>query len=108
MKTLAALIALYQPGVGDTIYVDTGSHRLYRNVIIGSASAGLTISGPGAQPATLNRGNTNLGAYVIDLDADNLTFNRLSVTGGEYGIHGGSSLGLVITNSTFYDNKTAG
>ena len=53
---------------GDTIYVDTGTYSLIRNIRLGPQLSGVTIQGPtGAGTATLNRGNTNGGQYVFEL-----------------------------------------
>src|SRR5262245_9306010 len=118
MRTLAALIQAYNPGAGDTIYVDTGDYRLYRNVVLGPQNSGLRIIGPtqSGHVAKNDRGNRNLeqSAFVLR-GATDIFLDHLNITGGQYGVLAdlptGSPLAnsrLTVSNSTLFDNTFAG
>ena len=76
---------------GDTIYVDTGSlqpHHQYRHCR--TTDSGVTIQGPTGAGHTglLNRGNTDSGSFVFELNnADAVTLSNLSITGAYDGIN---------------------
>ncbi len=112
MASLGALLSAYVMHAGDIIYVDSGNYQVVRNIMLGQADSGITIEGPGAASVTLNRGNTNSGSYVFELDgATNVTISGLGVTGGYYGIHGDygtASTGLTVGNSTIFGNVNTG
>ena len=111
MASLAALINVYHPGAGDTIYVDNGTYDLSSNIVLTAADSGLTIVGP-TDPGTaavLNRGNGNSGAYAIDLNgANDVTLDNLSVTGAYDGIVTYNNSGLTVTDSSLYGNSYYG
>ena len=89
--TLQALLAAgYHFNAGDIIYVDTGTYTLGTNIVLTAADDGVTIEGSTAPgDATIfNRGNTNAGAYVFELDgATGVTLENLNITGGDYGVY---------------------
>jgi hypothetical protein len=113
MKTLAALMDAYHPGAGDTIFVDAGTYRLYRAVLVRLEDSGVHIVGPTDGATALNnRGNENPQIYAFDFrGAADVLFDRLTVTGGRVGLYAGAGLGapgLTVSHSTFYDNQDAG
>src|SRR5262245_46695970 len=90
MATLAALLSAYDLGSGDVIHVDAGTYQLVRSALITAQDSGVRIEGPTTAAAVLNRGNTSAGSYDIELlNADGVTIERLSATGGLYGIYAG-------------------
>ena len=60
----------------------------------------------------MNRGNTNVGAYVVQMaGATNVTLEDLELTGGSYGMYapaGAGSTGLMVSNSALFANENAG
>ena len=112
MASLGALLSAYVMHPGDVVYVDSGNYQVVRNIVLGPNDSGITIQGPGATDVTLNRGNTNTGSYVFELDgATNVTIDGLGITGGYQGIHGDYgtvSTGLSVTNSTIFGNANTG
>ncbi len=46
MASLNAVLAVYKPGAGDTVYVDSGVYNLPTNVEITAADSGVVIVGP--------------------------------------------------------------
>ncbi len=112
MMTLAALIATYEPGTGDVIYIDTGSYRLYRNIVLGTQNNGLAIIGPQGAGAINNRGNTNSSRVAFELDgAFDLILENLTITGGQQGIitdSGTNNSYLTVANCVVYDNPQGG
>jgi Ca2+-binding RTX toxin-like protein len=96
MASLAALLAKYALGAGDTVYVDTGTYNLTNNIIFTSADSGtgegvqrLTIQGPtnGGAGATFNRQSTSSGFYDLEFKgASYVTLANLHVTGGQWGV----------------------
>ncbi len=114
MASLRALLSAYDLNAGDTIFVDTGTYDLLGNIVIDAADAGVTIQGPAAagNAAVLDRANTTSGSYVVELiDADGVTLDGLSLTGGEYGVYAANdsdSDDVTITNSRVFDNDRNG
>ena len=112
MASLTALLAAYTLQPGDIVYVDTGTYNLIKNVVLGPEDSGVTFEGPAGGGALLNRGNTNQGEYVFDLQgATDVTLENLEITGGSYGINasdGAGSTGLTVSNSILDGNLNAG
>src|SRR5439155_7492024 len=108
MFSLSTLLAAYALGPGDTIHVDTGTYNLVHNVVLTPAHSGIRIEGPANGVALLNRNNFSDGSYVIQLaGATDVTLDRLSMTGGQYGIFAADnahSTGLTVTHSDIYGN----
>ncbi|MCC7333449.1 MAG: right-handed parallel beta-helix repeat-containing protein [Pirellulaceae bacterium] len=108
MASLRALLQAYQLQPGDTVYVDSGTYDLVDDIVI--KQGGITIRGASQteHATTFNRGNTTEGSAVIRLiDADNVTLDSLSITGGYRGIVapiGGDSDGVSVINSRIYNN----
>ncbi|RZL38827.1 MAG: hypothetical protein EOP35_04955, partial [Rubrivivax sp.] len=101
MSSLAALLRAYDLNPGDVVHVDSGVYRVYTNVPLEQSDSGVQISGPTGvgHIATINRGNTNTGAYTVDFTgADNVTVDHLNITGGAYGV--------VFNTSSDSDNNT--
>jgi len=113
MASLFALLAAYDLGPGDVVYVDTGHYQLLRNTLITQNDSGVRIQGPpGDAVALVDRGNTASGCYAIELvNADNVTIDRLHVTGALYGIYAAGSSdsdGVTISNCTVFNNLDTG
>ena len=74
MSSLAALVSAYDLDAGDLIHIDTGTYRVVRNVVLGSEDSGVRIEGPAVGVATLNRGNSSSGSYVVELAGAQMRF----------------------------------
>jgi parallel beta-helix repeat protein len=112
MATLAALLTAYDLGPGDVVHVDAGTYQLLRSAVIAADDAGVRIEGPSSAVALLNRGNTFAGSYPIELvNADGVTIERLSVSGGQYGIFadlGSDSDNLTLRHMVAFGNASSG
>ncbi|HEV3343905.1 MAG TPA: right-handed parallel beta-helix repeat-containing protein, partial [Pirellulales bacterium] len=111
VASLAALLTAYHFQPGDVIHVDTGTYNLTQNIRLTAQDSGVTIVGPSTATALLNRGNTNSGTDVFELDgATNVTLQYLSVTGGNNGIYvpDTGSTGLSVSNCNVYGNAYDG
>src|SRR5213079_150730 len=51
MASLSALLAAYELGFGDTVYVDSGVYNLPTNIRITNADSGVAIVGPIGSPS---------------------------------------------------------
>src|SRR5262249_5254627 len=107
----------YTLGSNDVILVDEGTYTLPSNTILDARSQGYTIRGfnnasYSSYVATLNRANTNVGSYALELQgAVNVTLDHLQITGahgGVYAYSGLSSSSLRVSFCTFYDNYSSG
>jgi parallel beta-helix repeat protein len=92
-------------------------YNLGSNLLLGSAASGIIIQGYTSQnyptlSTTLNRGNPNSGAYVVQLTgAVNVTLANLELTGGYDGIYAASGVGstkLKVLNSVIFGNYQYG
>ena len=110
--TLRGILDTYDLGAGDVVLVDTGLYALGTNVVIAPQDSGAEIRGAGADKTVLNRGNTNSGAYVFDLQgADVVTIRGVGITGAQYGVFAGSSADsdrISIVDSWVYSNSVRG
>ena len=115
--SIAAILDNYQLNPGDTILVDAGTYNLSSNIVLDAADSGIVIEGYSnpndpTQVTILDRGNTNQGQYVFDLQgATDVTLENLEITGGYDGINasdGAGSTGLTVSNSVLYDNDVEG
>ena len=117
--TIQAMLAAYQLGAGDTIFVDEGTYNLSNNIVLTSANSGLTIEGvntstSGSGPQTiLNRDNISTISYAIDVQtAANVTIENMTIGGGYYGINAGynngSSTFLTVSGCTFFGEQSSG
>ena len=110
LESLTALLAAYTFGPGDVIHVDAGSYQLIKSIVLTTAHTGLRIEGPSTGVATLNRNNPSFN--VIELqNADDITLDRLTITGGSRGVSAISTSDsdrLTVTNSQFTGNSSAG
>jgi autotransporter-associated beta strand protein/parallel beta-helix repeat protein len=112
MATLRALLALYHPAAGDTVFVDTGSYHPLRNIAINAADSGVLIQGPSSDGAVLNRMNTAAGSYVFELDGgQSVTLDHLTMSGAVTAVYAGSgnnSSHLTLSNSILAGNSSTG
>jgi hypothetical protein len=114
MASLAAVLRAYDLDAGDIIYVDTGTYVLAINTYLYSEDSGVEIRGPVGEghTAIINRNNTNSDAYVfLLLNADDITFSHLAITGAYYGIVAGSgsdSDNLTVESCDIYGNSQYG
>ena len=112
MANLAALLAAYNFGPGDTIYVDNGTYDLLRDVILAPQDSGVTIVGPSTGAAVLDRGDTNSSIYTVELaGATSVTLDQLQITDGYDGVYASNtagSTGLTLENSTISANNQYG
>src|SRR5262249_17661142 len=46
MASLLALLTAYPVGAGDTVYVDTGTYQVVRNIVLDASHSGVVIEGP--------------------------------------------------------------
>lgn len=113
MASIAALLAAYDLDPGDVIYVDPGTYNLLGTVFIDNQDSGVRIQGPSSGVALFDRGGTSTNTnQAFELrNADNVTFDRVSITGAYYGIYaasGSDSDGLTVSGSTLFNNYAAG
>jgi len=112
LDSIRAVLDTHAVEPGDIIYVDTGTYALAGNVTLTSAESGITIIGPqqAGHEAVLDRGSISVGSYVFELiDADGVTLDHLTVTGGVDGINLRSdSDGLTVSNSRIQGNQRTG
>jgi parallel beta-helix repeat protein len=112
MASLAALLAAYNLDAGDVVRVDTGTYRLLRNTLIAAQDAGVRVEGPAGATALLDRRSTAAGSAVIELaNANGVTVQRLSLTGGRFGIYAAlpsDSDGVTLSDNTLYGHTEAG
>ncbi|MFZ5919182.1 MAG: right-handed parallel beta-helix repeat-containing protein, partial [Chloroflexota bacterium] len=113
MASLAALLRAYDLDAGDIIHVDTGSYSLATNIVLEAQDSGVTIEGAKTvgHVTTLNRGNTASGRVVFEFKgADDLIFDHLAVTGGQYGFYADTvdSDRITVQDSSLYGNAQDG
>ncbi len=103
--TLQGIVDAYQLRGGDVVYVDTGSY-LGQTTAIGAFDSGTTgmpvriVGSPNG--STFDR--ANLSADVLDLTgASNLEIEYLRLTGGRYGLNGGTA-NVALRNMRFNAN----
>jgi Ca2+-binding RTX toxin-like protein len=111
MASLSALLAAYDLGPGDTVFVDVGTYLLTQTIELGPSHAGIAIVGPPlGHTATLNRGSTADGQIALRLaNADDVTIRQLSITGAFRGISVESdSDGVVLERLHIWNNNDYG
>ncbi|MDP6634998.1 MAG: right-handed parallel beta-helix repeat-containing protein [Phycisphaerae bacterium] len=112
MASLRALLSAYDLDPGDTVHVDTGDYLLLANVVMSAQDAGVTVLGPVAHRAVLDRANVSIGSYAFEfVDADGVTLDHLGISGGYYGVYVGASSDssdITISNSEVFDNYHTG
>lgn len=107
MATLGALLNTYQPGTGDTIYVDTGTYGLLNDLSLTAANSGLHIVGPSTAVATLARTiipDTYTFAFRM-AGASDVEVDWLAITGNGGAIttqSGYAANGLTLHHDTFF------
>ena len=116
-SSIRAVLEAYDLDAGDIIRVDAGTYPLGTNLIITNNDAGVMIEGyhDAAYPTRytlLDRGNTNSGSYVVELqNADNVTLDHLRITGGYQGIYASNTSDsdhVTVSNSVIYGNYDRG
>ncbi|MEX0642950.1 MAG: right-handed parallel beta-helix repeat-containing protein, partial [Pirellulales bacterium] len=109
--SLRAILETYDLELGDTIFVDAGTHLVASNVTIGAGDSGVRIEGYHHETftdrrAVLDRGALVGGNHVIELvNADDVTLDHLSLTGGNlavYAASGSDSDRLTLSNNDIY------
>ena len=112
MASVRALLAAYDLDPFDTVHVDTGEYLLLANVVMGAQDAGVTVLGPIAHRALLDRANTAGGSYPFEfVDGDGVTLDHLCITGGQYGVYVGTSSdsnNITVSNSEVFGNAHSG
>lgn len=94
MASLNALLDLYDLGPGDTVHMDTGDYAFNQTLQLGANDSGVTIVGAfdpndvdnPDHVSTLDRGNTSFALIELN-NADNVTFEHLTFTGGSQALH---------------------
>lgn len=112
MASLAAILATYDFGPGDTIHVAGGTYNLINSITIDVQDSGVIIQGPASgAPAIFNRGNTASPVFSF-YGADDVTLDRLAITGGTYGINvdfnSPTSDRITLSNLDVYGNSAYG
>jgi hypothetical protein len=113
MANLAALVAAYSLGAGDTVHVDTGTYSLLRTVVLTAQHSGVRIAGPLAATALFQRGITGpSGGFLPNISsvfelraAANVTLDHLSMTNAYTGIFAddnAGATGLTVSNSSIF------
>ena len=112
VASLRGLLADYDFQKGDVIHVDTGVYRDYRDIVITAQDSGVTIQGPAASVALLNRNNQNVGTTVFTImGASDVTLDHLQLQGAIYGVlapAGANSLRLTVSNDDVTLNSASG
>ncbi len=112
MSSISALIARYDLGPGDVIYVDAGTYTLLSNIQLTSREAGVRIEGAGADLTMVDRANIASIAHAFQLiNADNITIAAMTIRGAYSGIHANDtsgSTGLTVEDARFVRNDFAG
>ena len=133
MASLAAILATYDFGPGDTLHVAAGTYNLSNTIAIDTQDSGVVIQGPlSGAPAIFSRGSTASPVFTF-AGADDITLDHVAITGGSYGVsvdfnspvsdritlsnldvYGNSAYGIynynfgatgwVVTNNTVHDN----
>ncbi len=113
--SISAVLNAFTMKPGDTIYVDAGTYNLSTTLVLGAAARGISIVGYN-NPAfpnrstVINRGNTAFNTIEL-VNADDVTLDRLTIRGGNYGIFANSTSDsdrLSITNSVLTNNLSGG
>ncbi|MEO1525824.1 MAG: right-handed parallel beta-helix repeat-containing protein [Planctomycetota bacterium] len=99
MASLPALLAAYDLGPGDRVFVDGGTYTIFKNLVIDAEDSGVTIIGaqptpavPNPTPTILDRGNTSSNSYVFELiDADDITLDSLELRNAYTAIYASST-----------------
>ncbi|MEZ5299655.1 MAG: LamG-like jellyroll fold domain-containing protein [Verrucomicrobiales bacterium] len=109
MASLAALLAAYDLGAGDIVYIDGGTYALDSAIRLRAGDAGVTLQGSVVGTTLFARSNPSEGTAVFDLlGADGVALRDLHVTGADVGIRIASSADVEVTGSTIYENNTVG
>jgi parallel beta-helix repeat protein len=116
MAGLAAVLQACHLGAGDVVHVGAGTYVLYRNLQFLPDESGVRVNGPALGVATLDRANTSDNgfdaSYGIELlGADDVTLNRLTITGGVGGVSVPRDAGsdrLTVSNSDVFGNAFFG
>ena len=115
MASLTALLATYDLGPGDTVFVDSGVYA-GGTVRIGPPDAGLAVVGPtNGNRGLFLRGNHDAGpgadpgiAALEVLGANAVTIRSLSFSGGYHGFRALDADDLTLTDCAAFDNAHTG
>ncbi len=110
--TFQSVVNTYDLEPGDSVYVDTGRYLQSTNFEIGSndcgSSAGYVSVIGSPNGTTIDRGNTNNGAYGLYLcNADFVRVANLNITSGCYGVYLDGDH-CVLSNLTVRNARDAG
>jgi hypothetical protein len=107
MRSLQALLDLYDLDAGDTVYVDAGYYALPINLLIEASDSGVSIVGAGRDLTTLDRANQNGGSYVFELGngATNVRLAKMAMANADAAV---ISLAASNPNVTVEDNAIFG
>ncbi len=112
VASLRVLLADYTFQKGDVIHVDTGTYRLYRNIVVTAQDSGVLVQGPTTNVALLYRDNTNLGTTVFTImGASDVTLDHLNIEGAVFGVlapAGANSLRLTVSDDDLSLNSASG
>jgi hypothetical protein len=111
MASLAAILATYDFGPGDTIHVAGGTYALINTIAIDVQDSGVVIRGPLSDaPAIFNRGNASSPVFNFT-GADDITLDHFAITGGSYAIesdfNSSTSDRITLANLEIYGNVEA-
>lgn len=120
MASLMALLAAYDLGPGDVVHVDTGAYSLVRTISLVADDSGVRIVGPADRSARFsfpagspfNSFSGDLPFAVFNLrGANDVTLERLTVSGADYGVSGSQTLGgqnLTLKDMAIEGNRSYG
>ncbi|MCU0707444.1 MAG: right-handed parallel beta-helix repeat-containing protein [Pirellula sp.] len=114
MRTIQAMLDVYDLDPGDTIHVASGNYPMLRNAVITNSDSGVRILGPADASAVFQRQNTSTSPIAFGfqlINADSVTIDSVSITGAYSAVfadQGSDSDDLVVKNSRLFGNYYAG
>ena len=108
MASPIALLAAYDLGPGDKVYIDTGEYLLAGNMLIGSQDSGVVLQGATRGVSLLNRANAAGSSTGVEiLEAPFVELRDLHISGGYRGVQVWST-NVAIRRCTVYANADCG
>ncbi len=111
LASLSVLLRNYRLGVGDIVFVDSGTYSVSENIVLGPEHSGLRIQGPtgSANAAVLDRANLQSNGILFHLrDSASVTIDSLELVGANEAFRvEGASHDATLSNSVVRNGITA-